>query len=109
MSCGCNEQVHTDHRSPVERKGLQRHSLSERASQSLPGQAFIAFLGTLPPGWSSVIMHRFVLGDYLLQVTKERMLLITSKKRMLQMQGDKWSNWLHSSLGRFSRDFRKLL
>ena len=27
-------------------------------------------------------MHRFAVGDYLLQITKERMLLITSKKRM---------------------------
>ena len=53
-------------------------------------------------------MHRFALGDYLLQITKERMLLITSKKRMLQMQGEKWLNWLHSILGRFSTDFRKL-
>ena len=27
-------------------------------------------------------MHRFAVGDYLLQITKERMLLITSEKRM---------------------------
>ena len=27
-------------------------------------------------------MHRFAVGDDLLQITKERMLLITSKKRM---------------------------
>ena len=27
-------------------------------------------------------MHRFGLGDYLLQITKERVLLITAKKRM---------------------------
>ena len=27
-------------------------------------------------------MHRFTLGGYLLQKTKERMLLITSKKRI---------------------------
>ena len=54
-------------------------------------------------------MHRFTVGDYLLQITKEKMLLITSKKRMLQMQGKKWLNWLHSILRRFSTDFRKLL
>ena len=53
-------------------------------------------------------MHRFAVGDYLLQITKERMLLVTSKRRMLQMQGEKWLNWLHSILGRFSTDFRKL-
>ena len=54
-------------------------------------------------------MHRFTVGDYLLQITKERMLLITSKRRMFQMQGEKWLNWIHSILGRFSTDFRKLL
>ena len=37
--------------------------------------------------WSSFTMHRFALGDYLLQITKERMLLITSKRRMLQIKG----------------------
>ena len=54
-------------------------------------------------------MHRFGLGDYLLQIIKEKMLLITTKKRILQVQGEKWLNWLHSILGRFSTDFRKLL
>ena len=53
-------------------------------------------------------MHRFTVSDYLLQITKERMLLITSKRRMFQMQGEKWLNWLHSILGWFSTDFRKL-
>ena len=54
-------------------------------------------------------MHRFTSGDYLFQITKERMLLIASKKRMFANQGEKWSNWLHSILGRFSTDFRQLL
>ena len=53
-------------------------------------------------------MHRFSVGVCLLQITKERMLLITPKKRMLQMQGEKCLNWLHSILERFSTDFRKL-
>ena len=55
--------------------------LSERGPQPLPGQAFIAFLGTLHQGWPSFIMQRFTLGGYLLQITKERMLLITSKRK----------------------------
>ena len=54
-------------------------------------------------------MHRLALGGYLLQKTKERMLLITSEEGYLQMQREKWLNWLHSILGRFSTDFRKLL
>ena len=39
-------------------------------------------------GWSSFTMHRFTVGDYLLQTTKERMLVITSKRRMLQIKGE---------------------
>ena len=74
----------------------------------MPGQVVIAFLGTLHGGLSSFSMHRFAISDYLLQTTKERMLLITSTRRMLQMQGEEWLNWLHSILGRFSTDFRKL-
>ena len=70
-------------------KGQHGHSLSEKVPQPLPGQAFIAFLGALHQGRSSFIMHKFTLGDCVLQITKERMLLITSKKRMLQMQGEK--------------------
>ena len=44
-----------------------------------PGQAFFVFLGTLSQGQSSITRHRFVLGGYLLQTTKERMLLNTKK------------------------------
>ena len=53
-------------------------------------------------------MHRFTVGDYLLQTIKDRMLLITSKRRMLQVKEGKWLNCSHSILGRFSTDFRKL-
>ena len=93
MCCGCDGQIHIDYRSPVEKKGQHGHSLSEREREGqkrapakalpLSGQAFIAFLGTLYCGWSSFTMHRFTVGDYLLQITKDRILLITSKRRML--------------------------
>ena len=33
-------------------------------------------------------MHRFLVGDYFLRITKERMFLITSKRRMLQLKGE---------------------
>ena len=96
--CGSNGQIHTDYRNPVEKKGRPGCSLSEREGEKarerarpLPGQAFIAFLGTLHGGWPSFTMHRFTTGDYLLQTTKERMLLITSKRRMLQLKGE--SGW----------------
>ena len=81
MCCGCYEEIHTDYRSTVEKKVWHGQSLSERGPPPLPGQAFIVFLGTLHGGWPSFTMHRFALGGYLLQVTKERMLLITSKKK----------------------------
>ena len=61
----------------MEKKGLHGCSLL----RPLPGQAFIAFLGTLQLGCSSFTMHRFTLGGYFLQNTKERMFLITSEKK----------------------------
>ena len=33
-------------------------------------------------------MHRFTTGDYLLRTTKDRILLITSKRRILQLEGE---------------------
>ena len=90
--------MHADYRNPVEKKGRHGHSLNEREgkraiespreSPRLPGQAFIAFLGTSHRGWSSFTVHRFTVGDYLLEITKDRMLLITSKRRMLQLNGE---------------------
>ena len=82
LCCGSNRQIHTDYRNPVEKKGLRGSFLSQREGpETPPGQAFIVFLGTLHQGWSSFTVQRFVLCGYLLQKTKERMLLITSKKK----------------------------
>ena len=79
--CGWDETRSHRLLSPVEEKGWHGHSLKRRARLPLPWQAFIVFLGTLHWGWSSFTMHRFTLGGYILQKTKERMLLITSKRR----------------------------
>ena len=38
--------------------------------------------------YSSFTMHRFTVGDYLLRTAKDRILLITSKRRMLQLKGE---------------------
>ena len=54
-------------------------------------------------------MHRFALGGYLLQKTKERMLLITSKRRIFINVKGKVVELVTLVLGRFSIDFRKLL
>ena len=55
-------------------------------------------------------MHRLALGGYLLQKTKERMLLITSKKRRIFANvRRKVVKLVTLVLGRFGIDFRKLL
>ena len=51
-------------------------------------------------------MHRFTTGDYLLRRTKDRTLLITSKRRMLQLKEE--AAHPPSILGWFSTDFRKM-
>ena len=97
--CGCNIQIlHRLQKSCGEKgmawplskweraRGLER--AQERESRPLSGQAFIAFLGTLHQGWTSFTMHRFTTGDYLLRTRKDRILLITSKRRMLQLKGE---------------------
>ena len=53
-------------------------------------------------------MQRFTVGDYLLQITKERIANYFKVKDVTD-HGGKLLNWLHSILGRFSTDFRKLL
>ena len=62
-------------------RGLER--AQERADPAWTG--FYCFSGH---GWSSFTMHRFTTGDYLLRTTKDRILLITSKTRMLQLKGE---------------------
>ena len=47
-------------------------------------------------------MHRFALGGYLLQKTKERMLLITSKRRIFINVKGKVVELVTLVLGRFS-------
>ena len=83
--------------SPVEEKGLHGHSLKGRA---LPWQTFIAFLGILHWGWSS---FRW------LQKTKERVLLITSKRKDISNVKRKVVELVTLTFGRFSIDFRRLL
>ena len=93
-------QIHKDYRSPVEKKGQHGCSLSERGPRPLPGQAVIVFPGTLHQGSSSFTMHRFALGGYLLQKNKgEDVANYITEEGYLQMQREKWLNWLHSSLG----------
>ena len=54
-------------------------------------------------------MHRFALGGYFLQKTKERMLLTTSERKDIYKCKGKVVELVTFVLGRFSIDFRKLL
>ena len=97
MYCGCDKEIHTDYRSLVEKKGQHGHSLSERG----------------PPAWagfnwfSGHITLRMVLIYYAqvrfrwLPFTDnkgEEVANFYKEKGYLQMQGEKWLNWLHLSL-----------
>ena len=55
-------------------------------------------------------MHRFTVGDYLSQTTKDQGQNAANyfKEKDVTPQGGKWLNWLPSILGWFSTDFRKL-
>ena len=100
--CGWDETNSHGLPSPVEEREWHGHSLKRRAPQSLPWQAFISFLGTflfwVHWGWSSFIMHRFTLGGYLLQKTKERMLLnISKRKNICKCKGiSGWTGYVES-------------
>ena len=54
-------------------------------------------------------MHKFPISGYLLQKTKERMLLITSKRKDIYKLKGKVVELVTLLLGRFSIDFRNLL
>ena len=60
----------------------------EERAPTLALTGFYCFLGPLHQRWSSFTMHRFVLGGYLLQTTKERMSLNTSKKDICNVKGE---------------------
>ena len=81
----------------MEKKEWHGHSLSEREGERAresPREPdpcldrLLLLFWAYYIGWSSFTMHRFTIGDYLLRTTKERMLLITSKRRMLQLKGE---------------------
>ena len=91
MCCGCNKQIDTDYRSPVEKKGQHGLSLREREGVRAPNHCLdrllLLFWVHYIEDGPHLLCTGLLLGDYLLQITKERMLLITSKRRMLQIKG----------------------
>ena len=81
------KQIQMDYRSPVEKKGWHSHCLkgrppcplSQGESASTPAlTGFYWLSNSIHQRRFSFIMLRSALGNYFLQITKERMLLITS-------------------------------
>ena len=111
VCCGSSGQIHMDYRNPVEKKEQHGHSLSERArgperAWPLPGQAFIAFLGTLH--WVLIYYAQVHCRWLPFTDNKGKNDANYFKEKDVTDQGGKWLNWLHSILGWFSTDFRKL-
>ena len=103
--CGCNIQIHTDYRIPVEKKGAA-WPLS-KLERPLLGQAFIVFLGTLHRGWSSFTMHRFTTGEHCRPFKDDKGQNTANyfKDKDVTAQAGSCS---HSILGWLSTDFRKM-
>ena len=74
--------------------------LSERGHWPLPGQAFIAFLSTLH--LRMVLIYYAQVGLRWLPFTENKGEVVANyikEEGYLQMQREKWLNWLHRSLG----------
>ena len=85
--------------------------LSERAP-TLTWTDFYCFSGHITSRMVLIYYARFRFCFRWLHFTDnkgERVANYYKEKGYLQMQGKKLLNWLHSILGRFSIDFRKLL
>ena len=70
-------EIHMDYPCPAEKKGQHGHSQGESAS-TLAWTGFYWLSNSIHRRRLSFIMLRFALGNYFLQITKERVLLITS-------------------------------
>ena len=69
-------------------KGMAWPLSQEESARTLALTGFYYFSRPLHQRWSSFTMHRFVLHGYLLQTTKERMLLNTAKKDICNVKGE---------------------
>ena len=111
---GCNMQIHTDYRNPVEKKGWHDHSQSEgegeraRESPTPAWTGFYFFSGYI--AWRMVLIYYAQVHCRWLPFTDNKGKNVANyfKEKDVADQREKWLNWLHSILGRFSTDFRKL-
>ena len=94
-----DEQIHTNCRSPVEKRdGMATLWVREHPNPCLDGLLLL----------SGSITSTKVLIDYP-QICFRWLLFTDNKEKDVANQGKIWMNWLHSILGRFRIDFRKLL
>ena len=97
MCCGFDEQLHTDYRNPVERKGQHGYSLREREGRNpCLDRLLLLFWAHYIKDGPHLIRFRWLpftenKGEDVVNYIKE--------EGYLQMQREKWLNWLHLSLG----------
>ena len=114
VCCGSNGQIHMDYRNPVEKKGWHGHSLSEREgkrARESPREpdpcGFYCFSGHITLRMV-FIYYAQVHCRWLPFTDNKGKNANYFKEKDVTDHGGKWLNWLHSILGRFSMDFRKL-
>ena len=114
LCCGCNRQIRTGYRNPLEEKGQHGHSLRERARESpreSPTPAwtgFYFFSGHITSGMVLVYYAQAHCRWLPFTDNKGQNAANYFKEKDVTAQGGKWLNWLHSILGWFSTGFRKL-
>ena len=116
VCCGSNGQIHMDYRNPVEKKGQCGCSLSEREGERAGGPESPTLAWTGFYCFSGCITLRMILIYYAqdccrwlpLTDNKGKNVANYFKEKDVAEQEGKWLNSLHSILGRFSTDFRKL-
>ena len=85
----------------MEKKGPHGHSLSKRGPGCLPRQAFIAFISGHITSRMALVYYAQVHFRWLpfTENKGEDVANYIREEGHLQMQREKWLNWLHSSLG----------
>ena len=72
----------------MEEKGQRWPLCQKESTPTLAMTGFYCFSRLVHQRWSSFTMHRFVLGGYLLQTTKESVSLNTSKEDICNVKGE---------------------
>ena len=107
IHCGCNIQIHTDYRNPVEEKGQLSHSLKRREAPTLALTGFYCFSR---PFTSKMVLLYYakVCSGWLSFAGKGEDVSEYIKGGYLQCEGRSGRNRLCSISGRSSSDFGKI-